>query len=547
VTNTRDQIRAPLSEETSMTSTLRLISPGEHDPDDIVDATDAPGVLRSELRRAVLERVAFERMASIDRAYRKFLRTAGRGYRTDRGVVWVDHTGRAWDAGSEEFLSWLALQGDLPAGAYEFSTTVRGAIRTVCLIEHGGRASPVSFSICQDGALLIRRDDQSLFRVHDQVTNVVNGTDGILLRRVEGFMGLAALPEPTITSPTPPRWLRMLTTFEFEDFTPFEAAMLLAVILFFFILPTTLTGTAPAIGLMGPAGCGKTTLLRVCIRLLCGCDLVELPPDQWGADSLETALSRMLAMGIDELDDADSRLAATIRAVISGARRTRRKKYSDDDLHVLAPDARIVIASNGCPFDPTEANLSRLAPFSLLARRDGFAREGSFEAMALEVREQFWTDALELIRLVRPSILTDKRSASHRLAGFDSFVHAVAEVLPLWSPHLISALGKLEKVRACLILEDDQVAEYVRRLALGHAQGWQGSASALLGEFRGTLPAARDMAWDGWSPERLAKRLLAIAPALKRAWAIDVSRPPRTAKSRGFVITSLQDRPPLIL
>jgi hypothetical protein len=490
-------------------------------------------ILRRGVRSAFDGANGLERTSVLDEVYRRYLRTEGKGFRTNRGAIWVDSSGRSWEPGSAEFQSFLAYQGGAPAGAADFIAAVKGAIRTVCYVEHRGEARPVGLSAAgSDGAIYVRRDERSMFRIDDAISIVSNGTNGLLLRPVDGFDDLGALPSPTPPGGIYP-WWPLFTAIAFADFgCSIFGAAILAATLIFLLLPRAMAGVAPALAFIGPAGSGKTTAARVCSILLCGQALVEMPPDTWAADSFETALARLLVLPVDDFDEADPKFAAIIRAVVTGARRTRRKKYSDDDLHLLEPDVRLMFATNACPLPATEANVSRLVPIRFAERTDGFLVEGTLERQAAELRTQFWADALELLRRLRPA-LASAFGVGQRLAGWERFIRTLAAHVPGWAPHLPAALTTIEQVRSDLQLADDIVAEYVSQLVPTSDCMWQGSASELLLTFR--EGPGRSL-WGRWTPERLAKRLVAIAPALRRAMGINVTRVSRSATTRGYQI-----------
>jgi hypothetical protein len=474
-----------------------------------------------------------ERASLLDEACRRYLRSEGTGYRTQRGAIWVDSSGRAWEPGSAEFLSFLAHQGGAPAGAAEFVAAAKGAARTVCFVEHRQEAQAMGLSaIGLDGAIYIRRDEASMFRVDATISVVPNGTAGLLLRPLDGFQPIGELPSATAPHVVYP-WMHLLAGFPFHDFaSPNVGATLLAVTLISLLLPRDVVGVHPAIAFIGPAGSGKTSAARTCSILLCGRALVEMPPDAWSVDSFETALSRLAVLPIDDFDEADSKFAALIRAVLTGAQRTRRKKYSDDDLHVLQPEVRLLFATNVCPLQPTDANVSRLLPLRFGERTSDFLVEGSVEQQAVTLRAQFWADALEMIRLLcRP--LQTAPIAGQRLAGWERFVRTFAATSSAWTPFLIPALDVVDQVRCDLQLADDLVAENLSNLIPFPGSAWQGTASELLLTLR-TGPA--HSLWSRWTPERLAKRMLSIAPALRRALGIHVMRLPRSATTRGYRI-----------
>jgi len=196
----------------------------------------------------------------------------------------------------------------------------------------------------------------------------------------------------------------------------------------------------------------------------------------------------------------------------------------------------LLMATNVNPLPPTEANVSRLLPIRLVERASGFVPEGSLESAALAARAEFLADAFEVIGRIRPILLDSPNGvSSQRLGGWERVVRAIALTIPSWADALDRALEKLPVARADLLLDDDLVAEYVERL-MDKAKAWEGSASQLLDEFRGIVPKARNMNFDGWNPSRVGKHIMNIARSMLVARSIRITKPARTNASRLYRI-----------
>lgn len=502
---------------------------------------DPAADFRAEVREAFGGKNTLSRMADIDRATRRYLRRGGRTYRTsDDEALWVEQgTGLAYLAGTKRMVSRLALLAGAPAGAAEFARAVTGAIGTACLgSSDAPEAQVVKLSALGDDAeLYLRMDDTHLLRVSSREV-VPNGTAGLVVAGGDGFEPLPELPPP---NEVPLAGLQQQLAQLYTVAEQAAGTWLLALLVPYLLLPRAVVRARAVPTLLGEGGSGKTTLVRTLLRLLLGKHAeVVVPPDRYSQRDFQVLIENAAVVGIDDPDPDLEWFAALVRAITTGAANLKRKLYTDKEQSRLAMDAALLLSANSNPLPPTQANVSRLLPLWIEPPGEGHIADGMIEDHIHGMRTQVWSDAIELLQAAQAAGWGEGR-AQRRMSRYEGLMLAMAARLdPNDTAWMLQALDQLQRSRMELLIEDDQLAEaLVEKVTIWQRTPFQGSASKLLQTLRGTPQAKnRDIAWDGWNPQKIGKRLRDIAEPMRVVHGIHIAQVKRKGSTRAWQITA---------
>lgn len=492
--------------------------------------------LQSTTRRVYTDRNPLSRQ---ERAYTplvRFLARAGRAVCTPTGAIRLGPRGEALRPGSPELYAYLVTTSGLPAGALEATRAMDAAVQTVCYRQGALRGRIVLLSaVDNDGGVCIRANDRCMVCIEGGARTVVNnGHDLLVIPNDDTFEPLRKLPPPSERL-----FEGLIDTialdFVFEGMDSRQGALLLVLSMAYFLLPRQLSGIRPLLLLLGAGADGKSTLAWMLARLICGeAAAIEAPPERQRQRDLETLLAGVSLVVLEDFPLAS--YSALMRAIASGSKRRTRRMYSDNDLNVQNPDCRLIVTGTTSPASRTRADTAVLVPV-FLGPIERMCRlpEGHFDQVAREMRPQFYSDAFELLRQVLDSNwLSHQRPAESRLARYESFLLASADRLKMANV-VATALDHLDVARHGLVVDDDLLADSLVELV--EKEPFEGTCTELLNKFRGTRQAnVRNVAWDGWTPAVLGRRLAEIAPAMLCAHSVLIRQVPRTGCARKWRI-----------
>lgn len=431
---------------------------------------------------------------------------------------------------SEEFITRVRLKLRPSATEGEFNYVTRHLLASCARKGTMVETRRLSHFFTSSKTLYVSRFDGFMYRLDGRsIKRIANGTEGVFfvddpLWKPYAYLGSRRLPDyDGMLHRTVLRPLRFETSTNRsrdhhavqEHYRTILSAWLLGC---FF---SSLMPTRPILVLTGPDGSGKSTVLRLILKLLFGsaADVDGVSEERPG--EFRTLLLREKVVAIDNLDRVPGWLADDLASVCAGLRIKTRKPHAPAEVSYIRPDVSVAVASRTAALPRDDI----LDVAVLLPLQRGGRNKGELELLqrVQRRRNRLWSDLLRVLNLIVRAIRTGRPAPGKpaRMADWYAFVWTFSQAMG-FEKAFESLMTHQDEQRAVRLIAGDPLLPTLLRWLRSPKNVGLEVTSKDLARRLAAVAAKAGMTWTYGSPRSLAQRIKRLESVIRRHLAMTV-------------------------